>query len=68
MEGSPAAPENPHRVILTQPDNHVLLLDKASFGDSRAWYSQDDDVYRVAGSATIAYEYKYSELNVIGGF
>lgn len=67
-EGSPALPENPNRIILTQPDNHVLKLDKASFGDARMWYSQDDDKFRIAGSSTIAYEYKYSELNVIGGF
>lgn len=66
--GSPATIDNPHRIIYTIPSNHVLLFDKASFGDARVWYSQDDDKFYVAGSALIAYEYKYSELQVIGGF
>ena len=66
--GSPAVVDNPHRVILTDPTNHHLALDKSSFGDARTWYSNDDDKFRVAGSALIAYEYGYSELQVIAGF
>lgn len=68
VSGSPGVVENPHRIIYTIPDNHVLTFDKASFGDARAWYSNDDDKFYVAGSCLIAYEYKYSELQSIGGF
>jgi hypothetical protein len=67
--GSPSVVTNPYRMILTMPfDNHKLFLDKAAFGDSKAWYSVDDDVYRVAGSALVDYQFGYDELNVIGGF
>jgi hypothetical protein len=66
--GSPAVVTNPYRAILTVPDNHKLLLDKSSFGDAKAWYSMDDDVFRVAGSGLYAYQFGYDDLNVIGGF
>jgi len=61
--------ENPYRVILTLPQvNHKLVLDKNSFGDAKAWYENKDDKYYMVGSAMMAYEYGYDELNVIGGF
>jgi hypothetical protein len=59
---------DPYRVILTVGSNHKLLLDGSGFMAQEAWYSQDDDVYRIAGSALIAYEYGYGDLNVIAGF
>lgn len=66
--GSPATVDNPHRIILTDPRNHILGLDKTSFGDTEAWYSRDDDKYRIAGSTLLAYEYGWSDLQVIAGF
>lgn len=57
-----------YRAILTVPSNHHLVVDKGSFGDATAWYSMDDNVFRIAGTATMAYEYGYDELNVIAGF
>lgn len=59
---------DPYRVILTVGSNHKLLLDGSGFMEQEAWYSQDDDVYRIAGSALLAYEYGYGDLNVIAGF
>lgn len=57
-----------YRAILTVPDNHQIVVDKSSFGDAKAWYSMDDDKYRIAGSCLFAYEFGYDELNVIAGF
>jgi len=59
---------DPYRVILTVGSNHKILLDGTGFMEQAAWYSQDDDVYRIAGSALLAYEYGYGDLNVIAGF
>lgn len=61
-------PVNPYRIILTVGSNHIVQLDKAAFGDAKAWYSPDDDVYRIAGSVLFAYETGYDELNVVAGF
>jgi len=57
-----------YRAILTVPNNHQIVVDKSSFGDAKAWYSQDDNVYRISGTCMLAYEYGYDELNVIAGF
>lgn len=60
---------DPYRVILTAPNlNHQLVMDKASFGDAKAWYSADDNMYRISGTAFFAYEFGYDELNVVAGF
>lgn len=66
--GSPLATEDPYRVVLTDPSNHKILLDGSGLMDQEVWYSQDDDKYRVAGSALFEYEYGYGVLNVIAGF
>jgi hypothetical protein len=61
-------PVNPYRVILTAPSEHTVYLDQSSFLNNRLWYSNDDNVVRLTGRATMAYEYGYGELNVIAGF
>lgn len=68
LTGSPAAPTDPYRVVLTLGENHKVLMDADGFMKQNVWYSNDDDMYRVAGSATIAYAYGFDELNVIAGF
>lgn len=66
--GSPLAVTNPYRVILTDPTNHKVLLDGSGLMEVNAWYSNDDDKYRIAGSCLFEYEYGYGALNVIAGF
>jgi hypothetical protein len=59
---------NPFRIILTTGSNHKILLDANGFMEELAWYEKKDDTYYLAGSALLAYEYGYGELNVIAGF
>ena len=59
---------NPYRIVLTTGSNHKVLLDANGFMDELAWYEKKDDTYYLAGSALLAYEYGYGELNVIAGF
>lgn len=66
--GSPLATNDPYRVILTDPTNHKVLLDGSGLMNVNAWYSNDDDKYRVTGSCLFEYEYGYGQLNVIAGF
>lgn len=68
LTGSPAAPTNPYRVILTDPSNHKLLMDANGLAQQEAWYERKDDTYYLIGSALIAYEYGFGDLNVIAGF
>lgn len=65
--GSPAVTEDPYRIVLTNPTNHKIVLDGSGFMNQNTWYSDDDDVYRVAGSALLAYEYGYGDQNVVAG-
>jgi hypothetical protein len=59
---------NPYRIVLTTGSNHKVLLDANGFMEELAWYEKKDDTYYLAGSALLAYEYGYGELNVIAGF
>jgi hypothetical protein len=59
---------NPFRIVLTTGSNHKILLDANGFMEELAWYEKKDDTYYLAGSALLAYEYGYGELNVIAGF
>lgn len=59
---------DPYRVVLTVGSNHKIVLDADGFMKTQTWYSQDTDKYRVSGSALLAYEYGYGDLNVIAGF
>jgi hypothetical protein len=59
---------NPYRIVLTTGSNHKILLDANGFMEELAWYEKKDDTYYLAGSALLAYEYGYGELNVIAGF
>lgn len=68
LTGSPAAPTDPHRVILTTPMNHKIVVDGNAFKDTNMWFEKKDDKVYATGSALIAYEYGYDELNVIAGF
>jgi hypothetical protein len=59
---------DPYRIVLTTGSNHKILLDANGFMEELAWYEKKDDTYYLAGSALLAYEYGYGELNVIAGF
>lgn len=60
-------PENPYRCVLTDPTNHIILMDGTGFKDSNMWYEKIDDKVYVTGSALIDYQYGYGELNVFAG-
>lgn len=64
---SPASVQFPYRTILTVADNHKILLDGDGFMKQNQWYNPDLDEYRITGSALLAYEYGYGELNVLAG-
>lgn len=68
LTGSPAAPANPNRIILTVPDNHHIMIDGAGFEMVEPFYVRQDDMVYSPASAMIDYQYGYGELNVIGGF
>lgn len=66
--GSPVAPLNPNRVILTVPSNHHIMIDGSGFESIEPWYERKDDKVYSPASAMIDYQYGYGELNVIAGF
>lgn len=68
LSGSPLAPTEPYRVILTDPTNHRLLMDGDGFSQADVFTDKlTGQVYGV-GSCMIDYNYGYGDLNVIGGF
>lgn len=67
LTGSPAGPENPYRCVLTDPTNHIILMDGTGFKNSNMWYEKKEDIVYVTGSALIDYQYGYGELNVFAG-
>ena len=67
LTGSPAAPENPYRGVLTTGANHIIMMDGQGFQNSNMWYEKKDDKVYVTGSALIDYQYGYGELNVVFG-
>lgn len=60
-------PENPYRCVLTDPTNHIILMDGTGFKNSNMWYEKKEDIVYVTGSALIDYQYGYGELNVFAG-
>lgn len=69
LTGSPAAPDSPYRIILTNPKNHLLLLDAENgFENADVFYDKKDDKVYGVGSVLFAYEYGYGDQNVIAGF
>lgn len=68
LTGSPAEPTDPYRIILTVPSNHKIIMDGSGLTNVNQWYDPKEDTYYMAGSALLAYEYGYGELNVIAGF
>jgi hypothetical protein len=68
LTGSPAAPENPYRTILTVGRNHILMLDGNGFENADVFYEKLEDKVYAVGSCLIDYQYGYGDLNVIAGF
>lgn len=67
--GSPAVTEDPYRVILTNPKNHIILLDAENgFADADVFYDKKDDKVYAVGSVLFDYQYGYGDQNVIAGF
>lgn len=68
LTGSPAVVDDPHRVILTVPSNHHIMIDGSGFENIEPFYDRKDDLVYSPASAMIDYQYGYGELNVIAGF
>jgi hypothetical protein len=68
LAGSPLAPNEPNRVILTVPTNHHIMIDGSGFEDINPEYFRKDDEVLSPASAMIDYQYGYGELNVIAGW
>lgn len=66
--GSPPSVVNPHRVILTMPSNHAIMIDGSGFEAINPEYFRIDDIVYSPASAMIDYQYGYGHLNVIAGF
>lgn len=67
--GSPATVTNPHRIILTKPDNHVLQLPtNRNYNQVKFWYDENTELNKMKAVYSMIYEYKYPELIVIAGF
>lgn len=66
--GSPLAPNQPNRVILTVPSNHHIMIDGSGFESIEPFYDRKDDLVYSPASAMIDYQYGYGELNVIAGW
>jgi len=66
--GSPLAPNEPNRVILTVPSNHHIMLDGSGFEAIEPFYDKLTDKVYSPASAMIDYQYGYGELNVIAGW
>ena len=69
LTGSPAAAEDPYRVILTNPKNHIVLLDAENgFANADVFYDKLTDKVYAVGSVLMDYQYGYGDQNVIAGF
>jgi len=68
-KGSPPVTEDPYRVILTNPKNHIILLDAENgFADADVFYDKLADKVYAVGSVLMDYQYGYGDQNVIAGF
>jgi hypothetical protein len=68
VTGSPASVNNPHRIVLTVPTNHHVMIDGTGFETSEPFYDRKDDLVYFPMSAMVDYQYGYGDLNVIAGF
>lgn len=66
--GSPPSTVNPHRIILTKPDNHVLMMDGEGYKTINPFYDPVSKYIISDLMAMIDYQYGFGELNVFGGF
>ena len=67
LTGSPAAPKDPNRIVLTVPSNHHIMIDGTGFEMIDPFYDRKDDMVYSPASAMVDYQYGYGELNVIAG-
>jgi len=68
LTGSPALPEDPYRVILTVPSNHIFLMDGSGYTSADPVYLPATDEVLIPATALIAYEYGQGDLNLYSGF
>jgi len=66
---TPPVPNDPYRVILTNPKNHIVLLDAENgFANADVFYDKLTDKVYAVGSVLMDYQYGYGDQNVIAGF
>ena len=66
---TPPVPNDPYRVILTNPKNHIILLDAENgFENADVFYDKLTDKVYAVGSVLMDYQYGYGDQNVIAGF
>lgn len=66
---TPPVPNDPYRVILTNPKNHIILLDGVNgFENADVFYDKLTDKVYAVGSVLLDYQYGYGDQNVIAGF
>jgi hypothetical protein len=68
LSGSPAAATDPYRVILTNPKNHIIMLDGNGFANADVFHQKKEDLVWAVGSCLMDYQYGYGDQNVIAGF
>ena len=68
LSGSPAAATDPYRTILTDPKNHIIMLDQNGFANADVFHQKKEDLVWAVGSVLVDYQYGYGDLNVIAGF
>ena len=57
---------NPHRILYTSVDNHVIGVEKANdVNKLDVWFSKDDNVMKYEGRYKIGYNYVHGDLSVV---
>jgi hypothetical protein len=66
--GSPPSTVNPHRIYLTMPSNHALMMDGSGYTMIDPFYDRKDDKVYSPLTAMIDYQYGFGFYNVFAGF
>lgn len=68
LTGSPPAATDPYRCVLTNPKNHIIMLDGNGFANADVFHQKKEDLVWAVGSCLMDYQYGYGDQNVIAGF
>ena len=63
---SASSSANPHRILYTSVDNHVIGVEKANdVNKLDVWFSKDDNVMKYEGRFKVGYNYVHGDLQII---